>query len=277
MKLSLSGRIAEAEDVKDHASLDFSGLAQLAARVGFQAVCVRPTHLSSATPLERVHEMRAILDRHGLTASMVTADSRVPREGSVLDAGAFLRNLGPILERASALGADLIRVGVKTEANIEEAQQAADEAREYGIRLAQQTHTRTPFETAAGCREMIDRIDRPNFGLIVEPANFALCGEDYGPAALAALGPSVFNVYVQNLRVTETGDSSVATNHGTIHYERLVIGDPAGIDMPRFFAGLSAIDYQGFVTSHQPAIAGMSEHALCAQVHTELARFIRSS
>ena len=47
--------------------------------------------------------------------------------------------------------------------------------------------------------------------------------------------------------------------------------------MPRFFAGLSAIDYQGFVTSHQPAIAGMSEHALCAQVHTELARFITSS
>ncbi len=277
MKLSLSGRIAEAEDVKDHASLDFSGLAQLAARVGFQAVCVRPTHLASTTPLERVHEMRAILDGHGLAASMVTADARVPREGSVLDAGALLRSLGPILERAHVLGADLIRVGVKTEADIAGAQRAADEAREYGIRLAQQTHTRTPFETAAGCREMIDRIDRANFGLIVEPANFALCGEDYGPATLARLGPSVFNVYVQNLRVTASGDSAVETNHGTIRYERLVIGDSAGIDMPRFFEGLSAIDYQGYVTSHQPAIAGMSEHALCEQVYSALARFITSA
>ena len=274
MKLSLSGRIAEAEDIKDYSSIDFSGLVQLAASVGFKAVCVRPTHLSSTTPLERVHEMRATLDRHGLAASMVTADSRVPREGSVLDAGVPLRDLEPILTRANALGADLIRVGVKTEDDIVWAQRAADEAREYGIQLAQQTHTATPFETAAGCKEMIERIDRPNFGLILEPANFALCGEDYGPSALAPLGTSVFNVYVQNLRVTDSGDSSVETNSGTVRYERLVIGDPIGIDLPRFFDGLSAIDYQGYVTSHQPAIPGMSEHSLCEQVYAELARFV---
>ena len=149
-----------------------------------------------------------------------------------------------------------------------------DEAREFGIRLAQQTHTATPFETAAGCKEMIERIGRPNFGLILEPANFALCGEDYGPAALAPLGTSVFNVYVQNLRVTASGDSSVETNRGTVRYERLVIGDPGGVDLPRFFDGLSAIDYQGYVTSHQPAIPGVSEHALCEQVYAALARHL---
>ena len=274
MQLSLSGRIAEAEDIKDHASLDFTGLAQLAARVGFKAVCVRPTHLTSTTPLERVHEMRAILDRHGLTASMVTADSRVPREGSVLDAGAPLRDLEPTLKRATALGADLIRVGVKSQDDIVWAQRAADKARDFGIRLAQQTHTATPFETAAGCKEMIERIGRPNFGLILEPANFALCGEDYGPAALAPLGTSVFNVYVQNLRVTDSGDSSVETNRGTVRYERLVIGDPGGVDLPRFYDGLSAIEYQGYVTSHQPAIQGISEHALCEQVYAALARYL---
>ena len=274
MQLSLSGRIAEAEDIKDHASLDFTGLAQLAARVGFQAVCVRPTHLTSTTPLERVHEMRAILDRHGLAASMITADLRVSQQGSVLDTGAPLRDLEPTLKRASVLGADLIRVGVKSQDDIVWAQHAADAAREFGIRLAQQTHTATPFETAAGCKEMIERIARPNFGLILEPANFALCEEDYGPSALAPLGPSVFNVYVQNLRVTDSGDSSVETNRGTVRYKRLVIGDPVGIDLPRFFDGLSAIDYQGYVTSHQPAIPGMSEHALCEQVHAELARHL---
>ena len=276
MQLSLSGRIAEAEDVKDHASLDFSGLARLAAQIGFKAVCVRPTHLSSETPLARVREMRATLEHHGLAASMLTADSRVPREGSALDAGAFLRNLGPTLERAAALGADLMRVGVKSEEDVVWARRAADEAREHGIRLAQQTHTATPFETAAGCREMIERIDRPNFGLILEPANFALCGEDYGPAALAPLGPSVFNVYVQNLRVTDSGDSSVETNRGPVRYERLVIGDPAGIDLRRFFNGLAAIDYQGYVTSHQPALPGVSIHSLCKQVYAALAPFVTS-
>ena len=154
------------------------------------------------------------------------------------------------------------------------AQRAADQAREFGIRLAQQTHTATPFETAAGCKEMIERIGRPNFGLILEPANFALSGEDYGPAALAPLGTSVFNVYVQNLRVTDSGDSSVETNRGTVRYERLVIGDSGGVDLPRFFDGLSAIEYQGYVTSHQPAISGVSEHALCEQVYAALARYL---
>ncbi len=277
MQLSLSGRIAEAEDVKDHASLDFSGLARLAAQVGFNAVCVRPTHLSSATPLARVREMRAILAQHGLAASMLTTDARVPREGNALDAGAFLRNLGPTLERAAALGADLMRVGVKSGEDVVWARRAADEAREHGIRLAQQTHTATPFETVAGCREMIERIDRPNFGLILEPANFALCGQDYGPAALTPLGPSVFNVYVQNLRVTDRGDSSVETNAGPVRYQRLVIGDPAGIDLPRFRDGLTAIDYRGYVTSHQPALPGVSVHSLCKQVYHALAPFVTSS
>ena len=274
MKLSLSGRIAEAEDIKDFSSLDFGSLVQLASCVGFKAVCVRPTHLASTTPLERVREMRTILECHELAASMVTADSRVPREGSVPDSDASLRNLAPILERANALGADLIRVGVKSVDDVVWAQRAADQAREYGIRLAQQTHTATPFETVDGCRDMIARINRPNFGLVLEPANFALCGEDYGPAALAQVGPSVFNVYVQNLRVTDRGDSSVETNRGTVRYERLIIGDPAGIDLPRFFDGLSAIAYQGYVTSHQPAIPGLSERSLCNQVYASLARFI---
>ena len=118
------------------------------------------------------------------------------REKEGLSKQAPLRDLEPTLKRANALGADLIRVGVKSQDDIVWAQRAADEAREFGIRLAQQTHTATPFETAAGCKEMIERIGRPNFGLILEPANFALCEEDYGPAALAPLGPSVFNVYV---------------------------------------------------------------------------------
>ena len=127
---------------------------------------------------------------------MITADLRVSQQGSVLDTGAPLRDLEPTLKRASVLGADLIRVGVKSQDDIVWAQRAADEAREFGIRLAQQTHTATPFETAAGCKEMIERIARPNFGLILEPANFALCGEDYGPTALVPLGPAVFNVYM---------------------------------------------------------------------------------
>ena len=36
--------------------------------------------------------------------------------------------------------------------------------------------------------DVLKRIDRANFGLIYEPANLAICGQDYGPDCIAQLG-----------------------------------------------------------------------------------------
>lgn len=273
MQLSLSGRIVEAEHIKTDSSLNFVEFAELAARVGFQAVCVRSTHLNSNTPLERAREMRGILEQDGLAASMVMLDKRVASQGTAPDAGTPLSNITPMLERATAIGSDMIRVAIKNSEDIPIAQRAADEAREHGIRLAHQNHTKTPFETVADCVEMFERIDRPNLGLIAEPANFMLCGEDYGAEALKPLAASIFNVYVQNLSVSDSGSSTIETNRGAVRYERLVIGDPGGVDLEHFQDGLNAIGYTGFVTSNQPAIAGTSAEELSKQVYGALARF----
>ncbi len=275
MQLSLSGRIVESEHIKTNSSLGFTAFAELAARVGFHAVCVRATHLNSATPLARAREMRGILERHGLVASMVMLDYRIASQGTAPDAAAPLRNIGPTLERATAIGADMIRVAVKNAADIPWAQRAADEAREHGIRLAHQNHTQTPFETVAECVEMFARIDRPNFGLIAEPANFMLCGEDYGGEALKPLAASIFNVYVQNLSVSDSGSATIETNRGPVRYERLVVGDPGGVDLARFCAGLRAIGYDGFITSNQPATEGISAEDLSKRVYAALARCAR--
>ena len=271
MQLSLSGRIVEAEHIKTDASLSFTDFAALAARAGFHAVCVRATHLNSTTPLAQVHAMRAQLADRGLVASMVMLDTRVANQGTASDASAPLRNMTPTLERATAIGADMIRVALTDSADIPWAQRAADEAREHGIRLAHQNHTKTPFETVADCVEMFERIDRPNFGLVAEPANFMLCGEDYGAAALQPLAASIFNVYVQNLRVTDSGASSIDTNRGAVRYERLAIGDPGGVDLGHFCDGLRAIGYDGFITSNQPALAGVSIEELTKRVYAALA------
>ena len=203
---------------------------------------------------------------------MVMLDKRVASQGTAPDAAAPLRDISPTLERATAIGAGMIRVAVKDEDDIPWAQRAADEAREHGIRLAHQNHTSTPFETVADCVEMFDRIDRSNFGLIAEPANFMLCGEDYGAEALKPLAASIFNVYVQNLRVSDSGSATIATNRGAVRYERLVIGDPGGVDLARFYAGLNAIGYSGFITSNQPAIAGVTSEELSKRVYAALAR-----
>jgi sugar phosphate isomerase/epimerase len=273
MQLSLSGRIAEQEQRKDQTSAGFEDLARIAAEIGYRALCIRPSQATTQTPDEQLRAMRQTLDRYGLRASMVCLHTEIA--ANTADAGQSLRNFGRDLDIAELLGATLIRVGMKDEADIAPAQRAADQAAERGIRLAHQTHTDSPFESIDECLAMLARIGRPNFGLIVEPANLLLAGQDYGAAALASLAPYTFNIYVQNVRVADAAPLALRTNRGMARYERLIVGDPGGVDFARFFDGLQATGYDGFVTSHQPAIAGMTVRDLAAYVYDKLAVYMK--
>jgi len=274
VKLALSGRIAEAEHVKE-ATVSVEELARLAVEVGYDALCLRPSQANVETSDERLREMRATLDQFGLNASMVTPDARIARQGGDPAANATLRDFEPALHVARALQAGLLRVALKGDDDIAWAQLAADAAREYGLRLVHQTHAATPFETLMDCQTMLRRIDRSNFGLTVEPANLALCGEDYGLDALRPIGRSIFNVYVQNVRSTPGGASAVSTNRGAVRYERLIVGDPGGIDLGKFFDALHALEYNGYVTAHQPAIESIAMESLAKRVHGALASFVQ--
>jgi sugar phosphate isomerase/epimerase len=178
------------------------------------------------------------------------------------------------LDVAEMLGATLIRVGLKRAEEAALAQCAADAAAERGIRLAHQTHTASPFESAGECLTLLDRINRPNFGLIVEPANLALVGESYGAETLARLAPHIFNVYVQNLRVDSSGPQQIETNRGAVRYHRLAVGDEGGIDFAGFFTALREVGYDGWVTSHQPSLPDQEVGALADRVFRYLSAMV---
>ncbi len=250
MKLSLSVRVAESFHNKRVVDIELPALARIAKEAGFDALCMRASMVGVHSPPERVVEVRQLLDDVGLAVSMVTGDFAVPENG---DAGpGCLRNITPHLDLTEALGSDLIRVCIKQDADIVFAQRAADEAQERGIRLAHQSHTCSMFETVAGSLDVLGRINRPNFGLIYEPANLALCGEDYGPETLRAFAPYLFNAYVQNHAPDPDGDMPMETwAQGRIMTTLRPLDEPGGIDFTRMFAGLNAIGYAGYVTSHQ--------------------------
>lgn len=275
MKFSLSGRIAEAEHIKDQSAVSFTELAQLAGTIGYQALCIRPVQIPAQATDETLRSMRQILDHWSLQASMVSLHSAITANAA--DTEQFHHAFGRDLDRAQILSAGMMRVSIKTEADVLWAQRAADQARERGIRLVQQTHTYSPFETVDDCLAMMARINRPNFGLILEPANLLLCGEDCGPTALVRLAPHIFNVYVQNLRLDPTGSQHIQTNRGYVHYERLIVGQEGGIDFAQFFSGLKTIGYAGFVTSHQPLMPGMGVQALAQFVFNHLQIFAREA
>lgn len=270
MKLSLSVRIAEAA-CKTKLNVPFRELLDLAVELGYRAVCMRASAGGIDTPRQQLEQMRRDVEDAGLVVSMVTADSDVPLNND--DGPNSLREIGPSLDVAAALGSDLIRVCLKNEGDIEHAQRAADMAAERNIRLAHQCHTTTLFEQVDRSIEVLERIGRSNFGLIYEPANLMLCGELYDETALRRFLPWLMNVYVQNHVVDPEGPVALETwCLGVRRFHHIPIWEPGGVDFNSVMAGLNAIDYDGYFTVHQAyaEIMGPREAAV------ESARYLQS-
>src|SRR4051812_10175070 len=121
MRLSLSVRIVEAP-CKTKLFVPFEELVAIARDTGYRAVCLRASAGGVETPRSRLVEMRRCVEDAGLFVSMVTADFNVPLNN---DRGPdSLRNIGPSLDVAEAVGCPLIRVCLKKPEEIPFAKEA---------------------------------------------------------------------------------------------------------------------------------------------------------
>lgn len=263
MKLSLSARVAESFSNKEEASLNLEQLIDLARNHGYRAICMRASQAGIHSPPEQVSRMSRRISEAGLKVSMVTGDFAVPRNDELGPAG--LRDIAPYLDLAETFGADLIRICMKKEEDIPWAQRASDSAAERGIRLAHQSHCSSLFETVEGSLQVLEKVDRSNFGIIYEPANWMIAGEDYGRETIKRLEPHLFNVYVQNHRLNPQGEGVVRTwNRGPVRLDHIGLWESGGIDFDEVFQGLSDVQYRGYVTIHQ-AFAGIMSVAEAAR------------
>jgi len=273
MKLSLSVRIVEAA-CKTKLNIPFADLVEIAKEMGYSAICMRASAGGVQTPIDQLQRMRETVDRAGLVVSMVTADSDVPLNNE--NGPNSLRDIGPSLDVAAALGSDLIRICMKTPEDIDHARRAADLAGERGIRLAHQCHTTSLFEQVEPSLEILNKINSPNFGLIYEPANLMLCEQTYGLSVLEQFKPHLFNVYVQNHAVDPAGPVELETwCLGMRRFRHLPIWETGGVDFGAVFDGLKGIEYDGFFTIHQAEGIETAEdaHSYAARCH----EFVSSS
>src|SRR4051812_15197689 len=110
MKLSLSVRIVEAP-CKTKLFVPFEEVVDIAKETGYQAICLRASAGGVDTPVARLREMRKSVEDAGLFVSMVTADFNVPLNNE--QGPQSLRDIGPSLAVAEAVGCTLIRVCLK--------------------------------------------------------------------------------------------------------------------------------------------------------------------
>jgi sugar phosphate isomerase/epimerase len=250
MKFILSGRITEKFGEQAAASLSFGQFIQLAARTGYDGVCMRASFASVDTPAETVRVMKRQLDVSGLKVSMVTGNYAIPHNDE--HGPDALRHITPHLDLAKAFGASLVRICMKKKEDIFWAQKAADEARERGITLVHQCHPASLFETTDQILEVIGRVSRANFGIIYEATVLYMCGDPAPHQAVARLAPYIFNVYVQNCRVHPTGQMTIETwTRGNVRVDWLPLPELGGTNFPEVFKALRQAGYDGPVTVHQ--------------------------
>ena len=246
MQLSLSVRIVESA-CKKKLSVPFEELVNIAAQSGYDAICLRASAGGVQTPMQDLHAMRTTVESHDLHVAMVTADFDVPLNNA--NGPNSLRNIGPSLDVAEALGCDLIRVCLKSDDDLPHAREAAQQAAERDIRLAHQCHTTSVFEQIDQILANLATIGQPNFGLIYEPANLMLCGEPYSAEALRQLAPHLMNVYIQNHRLDAAGPVSLPTYcRGEVRFHHLPIWETGGVETEAVFAGLREINWTGHFT-----------------------------
>ena len=257
MRLSLSVRIAEGFLSKEVATATLGEVAGIAKSADFDAICMRASQVGVHSSADQVTDAARILNESDLNVSMLTGDFDTVYNN---DHGPqSLRNITPYLHLAQQFSAPLIRVSLKKEADIPWAQRAADEAAKYDIKLVHQCHTRSLFETVDGIERTLKQIDRPNFGLIYEPANLEICGQDYGLDSVARLAPWIFNVYFQNQVLRPDGQIELNTwCRGPVKFDLVQVHDTGGIDYQSVFEGLRQIGYDGTITVHQSAPEGES-------------------
>ncbi len=237
MKFSLSGRIIEV-DYK-YCQMDVGQFGELAQQAGYDAVELRATQINERTPAERVPRMADALGKSGIGVSRFPA-------GSVKDAES-LKALGKFADMAKELGCPYLAVGFE---EVRWIQKAADYLKERGLAIALQVHTDGPFETPKSALATLKEIDRDNFGLMYDPANYFEKNIDY-IAGIEQLGEYLFIVSVQDVARVEA-EAEAGWEYEGRYYKKHLFATPGGIDFPGVFDALEKIDFDGYVTVIEP-------------------------
>ena len=259
MEISLSAVVME--DAGKRGLMDFDQFTSLAAAIGYSGICMRASLAGVETPRAQRLELKRKLHKMGLRATMVTADFDVPLNN---ERGPLaLREIGPHLDVADDFDCKLLRVCIKSWADLKWVQRAADEALERGIVLTHMAHGQSMFETVDGSVEYLRRVNRRNFSLTYETTNWVWCHQEVGRETIKRIAPYLCYVYLKNTKMWEGGKKrTLRWFPGWVNYDDAPLGEPGTADFKEILEAFEEIGYDGVVAVHQSPLEGESiEHS----------------
>lgn len=247
------------------ASLDLPAFIAKAAGLGYRSVMLagkRP-HLSPLDyPAERLAELKATLDRHGVRCPVVAAytDFAGMAAAEVPATELQLAYIESLCRMGRALGANIVRVftAYETESQpltttwnrvVGAIREACDRADAYGFTVAIQNHHDVGVHTDA-LEELLNDIDRANCRLGFDAWSPALRGEELYETAVRLAPHTVITTNADYVRLPRFQYRAQLVNYERVQPD-LVRAVPFGegfIDYKAFFSGLRDGGFDGIAT-----------------------------
>jgi len=242
MKFSLSGRCVLPQKAGQGLLKQNAAFLELAHDVGFDGVDLRWEQMNPSLPDASVEEVRQLCRETGLEVASLNAKG--------LDKETFQ----PLLALAQELDCRRIRV----HGDIPSIQKAADWALPSGIQLAEQMHTGGAYESATLAKKTLAEVGRDNFGVIAEPANLRMAGDDFTAENFGLIRNKIFWCHIQSLIVVPLDAAegrSMLRNGSEVGFTRVPIRENTGCDFRAFFDALKAVGFNGYINCLEPTPA----------------------
>lgn len=202
LEIGLSGQMFDSCSVWEHL--------EAAGSFGYRSVELRSAHINPSVPENELIPVRDFLNERKIKVSCLSCF--VGNYGLLTDEDcekAFY-TLMKYVQLACFFDSDMVRIWPawqESSSAPEEIwnrtvfwmQKSADYAGGFGRRLVMEMHHGTLCDTAESSIKLLERINRSNVGLTLDPVNLYQVPADYGKDAVRRLGKHIFNVHVKDI------------------------------------------------------------------------------
>lgn len=233
---------------------------EIAANVGYDGIELmgRAPHLPPDTPKARVRELAHRIADRGLSVPCLGAYAGGFSQLEESDRRQQLEQLERLTEMAVAFKCPLVRIWAggpeperATAAHWQRAaeglQRSAEIAAACGVNLGLELHYCYLQQDVPGVLHLLELVDRPNLGVIYDPANLYVAGEDYGPAIVCRLGRQILHVHVKDSVRADAPAPGVA-GPPSYFYRPQPLGQ-GRVDYGPVLAALRDIGYTGYLSA----------------------------
>jgi len=266
-KIGLSGQMFDERSIWEHL--------EAAARIGYDCVELRSTHVYHGMPEKEKQKIRKYLNLNGIRVTALSCF--VGNFGLSDDCEEIFKSVRKYIELAVEMDADMVRVWPAWQASKEAGDSVWEKtavwmrkcgkyAASKGRRIVMEMHHGTLCDTAESSLKLLDMIGCDAVGLTLDPVNLYQVPTSYTGEAIRKIGKHIFNVHIKDIVRLDTGNHPAAFPYSYYvkhigrftpvkytpeekerFYAHRRIGQ-GGVDWHGVFAGLAEIGYTGAVT-----------------------------